>query len=572
MTDLLTGVTLTTSSAAVGASCSSWAPTVFDPANVNDGDDTSRSYRNSTVKNGPCTYQVIWTADLGTTESADGYRIVTSHIGYWSLEVASSPGGPWTAVATFDGVDGVDLGFGYEHVGAFDAEAGRYWRLVHAVDQPGLRFMQTVQLFTWELDDAGAAPPDPDPDPDPDEWIPPDPSRAIVEIYVNDPDGPRWDVAEWDEATWASAGWVAIDYLVTRVSVVDGTDQADRGILASPRASKFDCDTYDPDRHLDPNNPDSPFAGQLVAGLPIRLRHRSTVLRTARVRTVEYSHDLVGGRITASDLVTDLANATLPPTTILADTLYERATEAIAAVGLSFRVLPPTPAGDPALVEWEPAARSVWDVVTEAALSVLWWPYVTRDNELGFRPWADGVERGRVIAEDELIDLVSWSHDDGLYSAVRALDSVSATVEERAATPTPSYGRRVYTGRENVPTIDADAWAAAVLADRRDHQLRYRPGRIRPLTADSVETLGTVDILEGIDVLHPSTDPSVSFHARVLGRSVEAVDETHDPDEVRTRWRFAFATSAAPPTLLVADQDAALYLTDEADTDNLTTG
>lgn len=574
MTDLLDGITLTTSSAAVGASCSSWAPTIFTPENVNDADDSTRSYRNSTVKNGPCTYQVIWTADLGSAETAGGYRIITSYSGYWSLEYATSPGGPWTSVADFDGTDGTPgPGSAYTHEDTFDEETARYWRLVHAFDQPGLTFLQAVELFTWELIEGGTPGPEPEPpDPSVPDWTPPEPGRAIVEIYVDDPEGAKWDVAEWDEAVWPAALWVPIDYASTRASVTDGTDQGEMGILSTPRASKFDVDTYDPERDLDPNNGASPFTGQLVAGLPIRLRHRSTVLRTARVRTVEWSFQLDGGRITASDLIADLANTKLPPTTDLADTLYARAEDAIAAAGLDFRVLPPTPAGNPTLVGYTPGARTVWAVILEAAQSVLWMPYITADNELGFRPWGDGLERGRAIASDELLDLVSWTHADGLYSAVRALDSVSLTVEERAATPTPSWGRRVYDAREDEPTIDADAWAAAVLADRRDHRLRFRPGTIRPLDADSVESLGTLEVLEGIDVDHPQADPAVAFHARILGRWVEAVDDTHDPSVVRTRWRFAFTTSASPPALLVADQDASEYLLDEAELDNLTTG
>lgn len=574
MVDLLDGIVLTTDSDTSGPTCSSWAPTVFNPANANDADPSTYSHRNSTVKNGPCTYQTIWIADLGSAQTAAGYHVHTNHPGYWSVEHASSPAGPWTSEAEFDATDGDPYLSNWLNEGTFaDPVSARYWRLVHSYDQPGLTFMQAVTLFTWELD-AGTPGPDPEPpDPSVPDWTPPEPGRAIVEIYVDDPEGAKWDEAEWDEAVWPAALWVPIDYASTRVAVTDGTDEGSKGILSTPRASKFDVDTFDPERDLDPNNPDSPFAGQLVPGLPIRVRHRSTVLRTARVRRVEWSFDLEGGRITAANLISDLANATLPPTTDLGDTLYERAADAIAAVDLPFRVLAPTAAGDPTLVPYTPDANNVWRVILEAAQSVLWVPYVNEHNELGFVPWADGIERGRVLASDELIDLVSWSDAEGLYSAVRALDSVSMTVEERAATPTPSWGRRVYDDREDVPTIDADSWAAAVLADRRDHRLRYRPGTLRPLDADHVETLGTLRVLEGVDIDHPQADPAIDVHVRILGRWLEAVDDTHDDDVVRTRWRFSYSVSAAPPALLVADQDETLYLLDDpTETDNLTTG
>jgi hypothetical protein len=572
MVDLLAGVTLTTDSYKAGANCSvTWAPTIDDPANINDGSDATDGGRGSFVKLGPCTYSIAFVADLGADEFVSATRVLCETVGgRIAVEWADAPGGPWTEAAGFTCTVATedipqDITFGAE------IEA-RYWRLSHGYTLPGLGPAPPVRISDWQLTEGtGGPPPGPDPDPDGDP-VTQQPARAIVEIFVDDPNGAKWGEALWGEDVWPAAGWEPIDDLSLSASVTNGTNRGDQGIVAEPVAGSFTVDTFDPERILDPANEDSPYWGQIVPGLPIRLNHRAVTFRTATLTDATYSLELEGGRLAAADAISEMAKSKVPDDIDLRDTLYTRAIDAIAAAGLSVAIVGPV-GDDPALTAYAPGEElTVWEHVKRAAHEVLYVPYIDRNNALGFRAWDSALERGRQLAAPELIDVGSFVTDDGLYSAVRVLDEDGVTVTYRQATPTPRYGLRVYDRRADVPTVDSEAWAERVLADRREQTLRYRPGELRPLTADSVELLGTIEPMEGVDIVVPLTDPPISVHARVVGTRVTVVDETKEPGQVRSRWRFTYTTSASPPVPLTNDDDVTDFLTNEDETDFLYAG
>jgi hypothetical protein len=404
---------------------------------------------------------------------------------------------------------------------------------------------------------------------DPPPYEPPAPANAILEIYVAEPGADRWDVALWDAASWAASAWIDITPWSIFADIAWGADRGEAGILADTAAGLWTVETYDPDRVLDPSNPDSPFAPELVPGLPIRLSHRGRIIRTGRVDRLWYSFEDQGGRITSSDAVADAQRAKVPEDTVLADTLRARARDAIAAAGLVLEVEADPPAGDPPLAPADVGSYSVWAVIAYSAREVLHVPWIDNHGTLRFRAWATGLSRGAVIAAPELIDLATWTSDEDLYSVVRVNDFTAAITQERRATPLPRYGERVHD--RTLATINGGAWADAVLADRRDQSLRYRPGDIRPASADAVERLAQLEPLEDVTLALPAESPSVEVRARILGIRVRAVDETTELGFVRTRWRWNLITTVTaaapligdgtdPPEFLHADQDPDQFL------------
>lgn len=469
---------------------------------------------------------------------------------------------------------------GFAEVDRNDADANAWTlSLLYAIEPAGASFdvgeTNAVGAGNWGAaalgleGAAGSGGADPEPPP----YEPPEPANAILEIYVAEPGADRWDVALWDTGVWAASAWVSITPWSIFADVAWGADRGEAGILADTAAGVWTVETYDPDRVLDPSNPDSPFAPELVPGLPIRLSHRGRIIRTGRVDRLWYSFEDQGGRLTSSDAVADAQRARVPADSVLSDTLRARARDAIAAAGLALQVESDPPGGDPPLAPQDIGDYSVWAVIAYSAREVLHVPWIDNHGVLRFRAWADGLARGAVIAAPELIDLATWTSDEDLYSVVRVDDWTAAITQERRATPLPRYGERVHS--RTLPTINGGAWAEAVLADRRDQSLRYRPGDIRPETADAVERLAQLETLEDVTLSLPAEDPAVEVRARILGIRVRAVDETTEEVAgepiVRTRWRWNLITTVAaaaplvgdgtdPPEFLHADQDPAQFL------------
>jgi hypothetical protein len=406
----------------------------------------------------------------------------------------------------------------------------------------------------------------PDPDPEPPPYVPPEPGQAIVEIYVDDPDGYRWDVAQWDEAAWAEAEWVSITEWCIFADVTWGADRPDAGILADQVAGNWVIETHDPDRVLDPANDESQFYPHLVPELPIRINHNSRTVRTGQVSIITYSHEREGGRISASDAVSRTSRADVPPGTALGDTFLERVTDAIDGAGIDLWVA--FPSGElmdrPLASADIDARRSVWQRISEAARELLAVPWVDRDGHIRVTEWDQDTDRGLVIGSDQMVDLTPWVSHDGLYSVVRALDSDEVTIAEAAAAPLPPYGERVYERTE--PTIDAVDWVTRVLADRQGAVLRYRPGTIRAWTAAQNDALVDMELMDVITLSYPETDPPIEVRARVLGARVRVTDRTKRYPAVLTRWEWTLLTTLVPSVPLIADGEADLtYLVSDED-------
>lgn len=462
-----------------------------------------------------------------------------------------------------------------------DSTAGNETRGMHTVSVSGgtlavpTRYLALVAVpttfsATWYSDGGSLLvgsvdgdivdPPDPpdegEPTPDPPPDDPVAPGGAILEIYAGDPDGARWDIAEWDEADWSASAWVDITPQGIVARIRWGVMRPELGILAESDAATWAVDTYDPDRILDPSNAESPYVGDLIPGLPIRLRHDETVIRQGTVESLGYSFRSIGGYIRASDNLAVMANAAIPDDLEVADTLRARARDVIAAAGLAITVEPDPPAGDPAIPARIPAAATVWDVIEDAAQGVLHLPWIDNENRLRFRAYAEPLYRGRAITSAELVDLSTITDANGLFARV----SVQPEDPEddpiiRAVTPTPAYGAKTYTRDE--PTLDPEGWASAVLADRSGPGRRWIPGEVYAVTADTVHMFATMEAVELVALLHSYTEPAVDIGAIVLGGEIRVVGEK----DSAAVWTFQLFTAEAPPVALVDSETGAIFVT-----------
>lgn len=391
------------------------------------------------------------------------------------------------------------------------------------------------------------------------DYEPPEPGGAIVEIYASAVGAARWGVAHWGEDVWATAGWVNVTPQSIDAQIRWGSHSPERGILAETEAASWIVDTYDPERLLDPGNPDGPYATDLRAGLPIRIRHRGTIIRQGVAETIAYFHQGSRGGIRVTDAISELARSSVPDDSILADTLRARARDAIAAAGVSVTVESDPPGGDPALAPRLEGDRSVWRHIADAAEQTLHIAYVDRLGVVRFRPWSAPYDRGRGVDETQLVNLGTVVATRGLYSVVQAQQTVADgdALIERRLTPTPRYGAVVY--KRSDPTPDADAWAAAVLADRSLQTVQWIPGAIFPLDANAVEYFATLEAMERFGVDDAAADPPVDVTGIIVGGSILVTSKR----EAEAVWSFELELAQTADSPLYTDTDPAEFLLNE---------
>jgi hypothetical protein len=554
--------------------------TWVNPGNANDGNSATYAQADGFAGSG-IVYNWYLDTDLGTARPVGGFVLdadmscsanhALGDLTFWY----SDNGTTWTQVAASIASNSGPISGTTRNISTWefddDHEAHRYWRFRQTRTVGG--FQCTSRVYGFEVTEGVL--PEPPPEPDPDQPSEPVEANvgALLEIYVAEEGAYLWDVALWDEAVWSSSEWVDITYLGVVADISWGADNPERGVLARTTAASWQVDTHDPDRILDPANEGSQFYPELVPGLPIRLSIAGRrVVRTGQVDTMSYSHAAKGGRIRASDNIARMAGATVTESDLggLPDTLWARIAAAIAAVGLDIQLIPPPSSGDPDLAPLDVTGdMNLWTLVAESALEALYTPYVNEHNVLHLRPWLYPRSAGVEVASPELIDLVSFVSDEGLYSAVRVNDATALDTIALAVTPPPRYGYRVYD--RTTATIDGEAWAAVVLDDRAATSLRWRPGQIRPLNAARVEAIAKIEHNEIISLYVPEANPDVEVRARVLGHHVRVIDLGGRVDAdgnviaPNTVWRWDLAATTGSIQPLVDDDDPLVFLVDDDD-------
>lgn len=392
-------------------------------------------------------------------------------------------------------------------------------------------------------------------------YVPPLPAGALLEIKAAAPGSARWGAALWGEAVWAAATWQDVTPEGISLTLRWGSARPELGILSTPSAATWALSTYDPERLMDPANASTPYAGSIIPGLPIRLSHRGVIIRTGIAESIGYQYKLGRGYIRATDNQSPLARAAVPPDTELADTLRARARDAILAAELVIDVEPDPPAGDPDLVPWVTGTtRTAWEWIADAAASVLHVPFIDRNGRLGFRAWAAPLSRGRSFESSELVELQAISAPGGLYSVIQCqpADPDDPPVERRL-TPAPRYGARTYARTDVTP--DAEAWAEAVLVDRALPGIRWVPGQVLPLDANSVERFALIEAVELVSISAPEQSPAIAAGAIVVGGEMTLTGRR----DLAATWGFSFEASESPtPPLVVDGSDPPEFLLSEA--------
>lgn len=424
------------------------------------------------------------------------------------------------------------------------------------------------------LYEGGDLPEEPPVDPG---YTPPDAGHAILEIYVHDEDATRWGTATWSadltptgtEGIWSGAGWQDVTPQGVTAHVSWGSSRPERGILATQEAQSWLVTTYDPDRKLDPGNESSPWAPQLVSGVPIRISSSASgrVIRTGLIDRISYQYKAPDyrGQISASSTIAALWRADVPEDATLGDTLRERIIDAVVASGIYMGGMQITGFDDSypdiALSPQIPDAQKAWTHIYKAGEEVGWVIYEDEHGTLQSRPYTNPADRGSQITYANLEDLKAESSEDGIYSVVYVTDETGASVIERVAAPLPRFGRIPYTRQET--TIDPEGFADAVLADRAWPGVTWTPGTVWCFTQADVDFMAGLEIMERVNVVVPGV---VDITGRLLG--MELWVESIDVDE--TRWLFlpkigTDGGTALGTTILVADDNGDYLVDDEGD-------
>ncbi len=158
------------------------------------------------------------------------------------------------------------------------------------------------------------------------------------------------------------------------------------------------------------------------------------------------------------------------------------------------------------------------------------------------------------------MDLGTLVSTSGLYSVVQALQTVGdgGAVIERRLTPTPRYGSVTYARTDATP--DAADWAAAVLADRSLQTVQWIPGSIYPLTADDVEYLATLQVMERFGVDFIEAEPPVDITGIIVGGEFRVVSKKQS----EAVWSFEIELAQTADSPLYTDTDPAEFLLNEA--------
>lgn len=457
-------------------------------------------------------------------------------------------------------------------VAYIDADSDGTWQVT---GDPNTALTHWWAAHTLSIYIGGDLPEPPPVDPG---YTPPDPGRAILEIYVHDEEATRWGTATWSadltptgtEGIWSGAGWQDVTPEGVTVHISWGSSRPERGILAIQEAQSWLVTTYDPDRVLDPGNVDGPFYPELVTGVPIRLRNDASgrTIRTGFIDRIEYAYKApeYRGQIEASSSIAIAVRAKIEADTLLGNTLKERVLDAHTASGLAIGGVSLVDNGEGvypelALSDKMEGEKSLWEHIYRAAQEIGWVAWEDSAGTFRFTPYLDPSARGSVITYENLEDLKSSVSEDGQYSAVRVLDPDGTTVHDITNTPLPRYGRVVYNDREGITTIDPEGFAAGVLADRAFPGVLWTPGVVWCFTAADVDMLSSLDIMERVSIVVPGvlevSGPLLGMEVWVEQRSAE-----------RARWLFlprvaTTGSAAVGLSLLLADDDGSFLLADD---------
>jgi len=381
--------------------------------------------------------------------------------------------------------------------------------------------------------------------------IGPGAESVAVELYAPASIENRWDRATWDNDHWDAPKWNGVGCEVTEATLRFGAS-TEAGILSQPSSGACDLKLYDPDRLLDPLASDSPFAGAVRPGTPVRVVGLAPGSLPAWTGFLdEGSHELADstGRLRAVDGIAYLAQAELAEGAVLPNTLRARVRSVVTQVGLSslVPVAPEVPDidPDPAVAAHDGKARAAWSIILDASLDALTYVWLDPTGMLRFTPWGSLPDAEYSLGcrpPDELSGV--WIEGLASLESVAQVEAVRNSVRWWSAANTfapalkdgPSinrYGER----RLDVPRIvpNAAVWAQRILDDRADAGLEVALGEVRPYTELELNELltGRGQGPRIVRVFDDDHGEEVDLEVAIIGGSIGVTP---------MGWRFGFVT------------------------------
>lgn len=350
-----------------------------------------------------------------------------------------------------------------------------------------------------------------------------------VELYGFGVAVPTWDLATWGSQAWPERAWHAIACDVASARYQWGADRS-LGVLTVASGGALELSTYDPDGTLDPSNPSSPYALDLMPGAYVRLTYQGQPIAISVLDTITYSNREGTGSIGGTDAVGILSNIKVvvpvnPPTTLraLARTL-------VSLAGLLYvRVEPDPPSGDPAVgvpdVDSD-GEVGLWAAISDAAIDALHYAWVGPDLLIHFRSHGEPVDAGLTIglAGVPLLELVAQSSADGIVNRVHARGTTGTTYTKEDPDSIRRFGAQtVDRSRRRIP--DPVTWADYVVRDRAWASLEYLPSAIIPTTPAQLRSMVLMGGLELVRIRTDLTDPPVSVDMRSIGLEVDVTPD-----------------------------------------------
>lgn len=351
--------------------------------------------------------------------------------------------------------------------------------------------------------------------------------------------------------------WFPVTCQILSAKTLWGSAQTE-GLLTNAKGGLVECETYDPDRTLDPSNRAGPHYGKLKPGLWIKLSYydgvTTTVVGQGRVDSIEYRMTDSSGRIRANDWVSWFSNFQFPNDivgTLTNWTSYNTARGFAKAVidrinlvtggAPDYFNVPVTvePEGIPIYITPEEypfilaqPGPPLWQQFIDMTEASMFYAYIDRGNVLRFRSLLSSYGYGEInldITGPQVIDFVSQINAAGILNYIVNKDK-SNYVQNRASVD--NWGERQFQMVRHFPGANPAPWSPTseqqwldlVLADRSEPSLDVMPLQVWPSTPAELKAIINLQALDLVRMVFDVPTPPVVVAGRLMGGAISVSD------------------------------------------------
>jgi len=324
------------------------------------------------------------------------------------------------------------------------------------------------------------------------------------------------------------------------VQITWGADD-NQGALSIPAAGSWSVVTYDPQRLLDPANPNSPVYAYLKPGGAVRVifKDESDTENIVRVGFIdEITHDIAtgAGTLRAMDGVSVMVKSKLPEglghDATSGQTLRARARWVLKKAGISYIAVEPTVGTDPVVGMPLDASVSAWEQIITAAYDALHAVWLDREGMLRFKyfgntalvPFRLGGDYSTSIPIESLETKISM---EGVFNHIVGYDDDilnDVPVEAKKQTSIDTYGDIALIRDRHNP--DSLYWTTQLLKDRGAATVQFNIGTIRPQAAAQVLQLLNVGMADNVQFFVGPSGGELTNSGKILGGRIEANTDT----------------------------------------------